>query len=87
MAEEIHFGIGHFRNFDGPVTFTLTLDDLGNHIVENELSTSTNTIYWLVATLRLNVDGRTYERPSVRPDRRMDGHFLTNSVISAYEQR
>ena len=29
--------------------------DLGNHIVENDLSTSTNTIYWLVATLSLIV--------------------------------
>ena len=47
MAEEIHFKIG---NFDGPVTLTLTSYDLENYIVENGLSTSTNTIYWLVAT-------------------------------------
>ena len=59
MAEEIHFKIGNFRNFDGPVTLTLTSDDLENYIVENGLSTSTNTIYWLVATLSLIVDGRT----------------------------
>ena len=66
MAEEIHFKIGNFRNFDGPVT--LTLDDLEIFIVEKGLSTSTNTIYWLVATLSLIVDGRT--------DGRMDGHFF-----------
>ena len=32
MAEEIHFKIGHFRNFEGPVTLTLTSDDLESHI-------------------------------------------------------
>ena len=57
MAEEIDFEIGRFRKFDGPMT--LTSDDLETHIVENDLSTPTNTIYWLVATLSLNVDGRT----------------------------
>ena len=59
MAEVIHFKIGNFRNFDGPATLTLISDDLENYIVENGLSTSTNTIYWLVATLSLIVDGRT----------------------------
>ena len=48
MAEEIHFNIGHFRNFEGLAT--LTLDDLENHIVAHVLSTSTNITYWLVAT-------------------------------------
>ena len=59
MAEEIHFKIGIFRKFDGPVTLTLTSDDLENYIVDIGLSTSTNTSYWLVATLSLIVDGRT----------------------------
>ena len=59
MAEEIHFEIGHFRKFDGLMTLTLISDDLESHIVENDLSSSTNTIYWLVATLGLIVDGRT----------------------------
>ena len=68
MAEEIHFKIGNFRKFDGPVTLTLTSDGLENFIVENGLSTSTNTKYWLVATSSLIVDGR------------MDGHFFTNSM-------
>ena len=58
MAEEIDFEISHFRKFDGPVT--LTLDDLEIHIVENDLSTSTNVPYWLVATLRLIVDGHVF---------------------------
>ena len=53
MAEEIHLKIGNFRKFDGPVTLTLTSDDLENYIVENGLSTSTNTIYWHVATFNL----------------------------------
>ena len=72
MVEEVHFETGHFRNFDGPVTLILTSDELENHIVENDLSASTNTIYWLVVTLSLIVDGRTYGR--------MDVHFLTNSM-------
>ena len=59
MAEEIHFKIGHFRNFEGPVTLTLTSDDLESHIVAHVLSTSTNITYWLVVTLHLTVDGRT----------------------------
>ena len=66
MAEEIHFKdgdtFGHFRTFEGPVTLTLTSDDLENHIVAHVLSTSTNITYWLVATLRLVVDGRTNGR-------------------------
>ena len=33
MAEEIHFKFGHFRNFEGPVTLTLTSDELESHIV------------------------------------------------------
>ena len=59
MAEEIHFKIGHFRNFQGPVTLTSTSDDLESHIVAHVLSTSTNITYWYVATLRLIVDGLT----------------------------
>ena len=54
MAEEIHFKLGHFRNFEGPMT--LTLDDFESHIVAHVLSTSINITYWLVATLRLIVD-------------------------------
>ena len=57
MAEEIGFDFGHFHKFDGPVT--LTLYDLDSHIVAHVLSTSTNITYWLVATLRTIVDGRT----------------------------
>ena len=79
MAEEIHFKIGHFRNFEGPVTLTLTSDDLESHIVAHVLSTSTNITYWLVATLRLIVDGRT----DGRTDARMDGHVFTNTVGAA----
>ena len=56
MAEE-DFNFGHFRKFDGAVT--LTLDDLESHIVAHVLSTSKNITHWLVATLRLIVDGRT----------------------------
>ena len=59
MAEEIHFKFGHFRKFEEPVTLTSTSDDLESHIVVYVLSTSTNIIYWLVATLRLIVDGLT----------------------------
>ena len=66
MAEEIHFKIGHFRNFEGPVTLTLTSDDLESHIVAHVLSTSTNIKYRLVATLRLIVDGRTDGRTDGR---------------------
>ena len=62
MSEVIDFEIGHFRNFDGPVTLTLISDDLENHIVKNDFLTSTNNIYWLVAKLSLIVDGRTYVR-------------------------
>ena len=54
------------------MTLTLTSDDLRRHIVAHVLSTSTNITYWLVATLRLIVDGRT--------DGRMDGHVFTNSM-------
>ena len=68
MAEDINFKIGHFRNFEGPVTLTLTSDDLESHVVAHVLSTSTNIAYWLVATLRLTVDGQ------------MDGHVFTNSM-------
>ena len=68
MAVEIDFEIGHFCNFDGPVTLNLTSDNLESHIFENDLSTSTNSIYWLVATLSSIVDGR------------MDGHLFTNSM-------
>ena len=32
MAEEIDFENGHFRNFQGLVTLTLTLDDLETYI-------------------------------------------------------
>ena len=56
MAEEIHFEIGHFRNFDGPVTLTLTSD----------LSISTNTIYGICGYIELIVDGPTYVRIDVR---------------------
>ena len=59
MAEEIHVKISHFRNFEEPVTLSLTLDDLESHIVAHVLSTSKNITHWLVATLRLIVDGRT----------------------------
>ena len=55
--------------FDTPFTLTSTSDNNESHIVENDLSTFTNTIYWLVATLSLIVDVRTY----VRTDGRMDG--------------
>ena len=72
MAQEIHFKIGHFRNFEGPVTLTLPSDDLESHIVAHILSTSTNITYWLVATLR--TDGRLIV------DGRMDGHVFTNSM-------
>ena len=64
MAEEIHFKIGHFRKFEEPLT--LTSDDLDSHIVAHVLSTSTNITYWLVATLRLIVDGRTDGRTGGR---------------------
>ena len=57
MAEKIDFDFGHFRKFDGPVT--LTSEDLESHIVAHVLSTSKNITHWLVATLRLIVDGRT----------------------------
>ena len=67
MAEEIHFKIGNFRNFEGPVTLTLISNDLEIFIVDYGLSTSTNTIYWLVATLSLIVDGRTYGRTYIFP--------------------
>ena len=66
MGEETDIEIGNFRNFDGAVTFTLTSDDFENHIVAKDLSTSTNTIYWLVATLSLIVDGRRYGRSDGR---------------------
>ena len=82
MAEKVHFKIGNFRNFDGPVTLTLTSDDLENYIVENGLSTSTNTIYWLVATLSLIVDGHV----RVRTDGRTDIFSIIVRVISADEQ-
>ena len=76
MAEEIDFDFGHFRKFDGPVTLTLTSDDLESHIVAHILSTSTNITYQLVATLRLIVDGRT----DGRTDGRMNGHVFTNGM-------
>ena len=77
MAEEIHFKIGHFRNFEGPVTLTLTSDDIESHIVAHVLSTSTKITCSLVATLRLIVeDGRT----NGQTDGRMDGHVFTNSI-------
>ena len=66
MAEEIHFEIGHFRNFDGPVTLTLTSDDLESHINVNDLSISTNTIYGICGYIELIVDGPTYVRIDVR---------------------
>ena len=72
MAEEIDFEIGHFHNFNGPVILTLTSDDL-EIIVENDMSNSTNTIYWLVAALRLIVDGRAYVRTHLRTYGRTDG--------------
>ena len=72
MAEKVHFEIGHFRNFDGPMTLTFISDDLESHIVENDLSTSTNTISRLVATLSLIADGRTYVRTYGRTDRWRD---------------
>ena len=45
MAEDIDFEIGHFLNFDGPVTLTLTSDELEIYIVENDLSACSNTIF------------------------------------------
>ena len=65
MSEEIDFEIRYFRKFDGPVILTLISDDLESNIVENDLSTATNIINQLVATLSLIEDGRT--------DGRMDG--------------
>ena len=73
MAEEIHFRgffrkVGHFRNFDGPVTLTLTSDEHESHIVENGLSTSANAI---LACGYIEFDcGRTYVR---KTDGRTDG--------------
>ena len=67
MAEKIDFDFGHFRKFDGPVTS----DNLESDIVANVLSTSTNITYWLVAKLRLIVDGRT----DGRTDRRTCFHL------------
>ena len=43
MAEEIDFENGHFRNFQGLVTLTLTLDDLESHISRFVSSTSIHT--------------------------------------------
>ena len=40
MAKEIDFENGHFRNFGGSVTLTLTLGDLENHVVRFVSSTS-----------------------------------------------
>ena len=65
------------RKFDGPVT--VTSDDLESNIFQNDSSTSTNTIYWLVATLILIVDERTYGTYG-RAYVRMDGHLFTNSM-------
>ena len=65
MAEEIDCDFGHFRKFDGPVTLTLTSDDLESHIVAHDLLTSTNNTYWVVATLRLIVYGRTDGRTNM----------------------
>jgi len=42
------------------LTLTLTSDDLESHIVENVLSTLTNTTIWFVAALCFIVDVRTY---------------------------
>ena len=43
MAEEIDFEFGQFPKFDGPVTLSLTSDDLESYIVGHVLSTTTNT--------------------------------------------
>ena len=75
MAEEIHFKFGHFGNFEGSVTLTLTSDDIESHIVAHVLLTSANITYWLVATLRLILDGRT------------DMFSIMVGIISAHQQR
>ena len=60
----IDFEIGHYRKFEGPVTLTMTSDDLESHIVAHVLSSSTNITYWLVATsssiVDVQADGRKF---------------------------
>ena len=65
MSEEINLEIGHFRNFDGPVTLTLTLDDLEYYIVRFVSSTSIHSTIEHVAPLSFIVNGRTYGRTDI----------------------
>ena len=67
MREEIDFEIVNFRNFDGPVTLTLILDNLEYYIVRLVSSTSIHSIVEHVAPLSFIVNRRTYVRT--------DGHL------------
>ena len=59
MREEKGFEIVDFRNFDGPVTLTLTLDDLESYIVRFVSTTSILSIIEHVAPSIFIVNGRT----------------------------
>ena len=77
MAEEIDFENGHFRNFQGLVTLTLTLDDLESHISRFVSSTSIHTYIVYMGALSLIVD--------VRTDGRTDGHQERFYQVSSQE--
>ena len=65
--EEIHFEIGHFRNFEGLVTLNLILDDLWSHIVRFALRASIHITIEHMAPLNLVVDVRIDGRTSSQP--------------------
>ena len=66
MAEEIDFENGHFRNFQGLVTLTLTLDDLETYIIRFVSLSPIHTYIVYMGALSLIVDGRTYGRTDGR---------------------
>ena len=80
MAEEIDFKIDHFRKFDGPVTLTLSSDNLESHIFENDLTPAIASIGLWLHWVWLWTDGRTDVRTDGQTDGRMDGHLFTNSM-------
>ena len=86
---EIGFEIVDFRNFDSPLTMTLTLDDPEYYIVRFVSSTSIHCTIEHVASLSYIVNGRTDVRSYVHV-RTGAVHFSRSgsfAEISPSEQR
>jgi len=81
MAEEIAFENGRISNFEGLMTFTVTLDRVILHTVVHHSSKSTYMPDFIeIKETFLWTDGRTYARTYVRTDVRTVRTFETGFI-------